>query len=103
MLITPAYAQAAGGGSSDILQGLLPIILVMVVFYFLMMRPQQQKAKQLQATLGALRRGDRVVTGGGIIGTVSKVINNDEVQVDIADNVRDIDRSEEHTSELQSQ
>jgi len=89
MLITPAYAQAAGGaGGSDMLVQIAPLALIFVVFYFFLIRPQQQKAKQQRSMLDAIRRGDRVVTGGGIIGTVSKVINNDEVQVDIADNVR---------------
>lgn len=89
MLITPAYAQAAAGaGGSDMLVQIAPLALIFVVFYFFLIRPQQQKAKQQRSMLEAIRRGDRVVTGGGIIGTVSKVINNDEVQVDIADNVR---------------
>jgi len=88
MLITPAYAQAAGAGGSDMLVQFAPLALIFVVFYFFLIRPQQQKAKQTRAMLDAIRRGDRVVTGGGIVGTVSKVINNDEVQVDIADNVR---------------
>ncbi len=88
MLITPAYAQAAGGGSSDMLVQIAPLALIFVVFYFFLIRPQQQKAKQTRAMLDAVRRGDRVVTGGGIIGTVAKVVNNDEVQIDIADNVR---------------
>jgi preprotein translocase subunit YajC len=88
MLITPAYAQAAGGGGSDMLVQIAPLALIFVVFYFFLIRPQQQKAKQTRAMLDAVRRGDRVVTAGGIIGTVAKVVNNDEVQVDIADNVR---------------
>jgi len=88
MLITPAYAQAAGAGGSDMLVQFAPLALIFVVFYFFLIRPQQQKARQQRSMLDAIRRGDRVVTGGGIIGTVSKVINNDEVQVDIADNVR---------------
>src|SRR5271167_2949083 len=88
MLISPAYAQAAGGGSTDMLVQIAPLALIFVVFYFFLIRPQQQKAKTQRSMLDAIRRGDRVVTGGGIIGTVSKVVGNDEVQVDIADNVR---------------
>jgi preprotein translocase subunit YajC len=88
MLISPAYAQAAGGGSTDMLMQIAPLALIFVVFYFFLIRPQQQKAKTQRAMLDAIRRGDRVVTGGGIIGTVSKVVNNDEVQIDIAENVR---------------
>lgn len=89
MFISPAYAQGLGfGGSSDALVQFLPIVLILVVFYFLVMRPQSQKAKDHKAMLAALRRGDRVVTGGGIIGTVAKVVNDDEVLVDIADGTR---------------
>lgn len=89
MLITPAYAQAAGGGdTSSMMVQLAPLALIFVVFYFFLIRPQQQKAKQQRSMLDAIRRGDRVVTGGGFIGTVAKVVNNDEVLVDLADNVR---------------
>lgn len=89
MLITPAYAQAAAGGdTSSMMVQLAPLALIFVVFYFFLIRPQQQKAKQQRSMLDAIRRGDRVVTGGGFIGTVAKVVNNDEVLVDLADNVR---------------
>lgn len=89
MLISPAYAQAAGGGGgTDMLVQIAPLALIFVVFYFFLIRPQQQKAKQQRSMLDAIRRGDKVVTGGGFIGTVAKVENNDEVLVDIAENVR---------------
>ena len=89
MLISPAYAQITGDSVSSLLSsGIVPMVLVLVVFYFLMIRPQQQKAKEHRTMLSALRRGDRVVTGGGIVGTVAKVVSDDEVLVDIADNVR---------------
>jgi preprotein translocase subunit YajC len=89
MLITPAYAQAAGGGdASSMMVQLAPLALIFVVFYFFLIRPQQQKAKQQRSMLEAIRRGDRIVTGGGLIGTVAKVVNNEEVLVDLADNVR---------------
>jgi preprotein translocase subunit YajC len=88
MLISPAYAQAMGDVSSLLSSGIVPMVLVLVVFYFLMIRPQQQKAKEHRTMLSALRRGDRVVTGGGIVGAVAKVVSDDEVLVDIADNVR---------------
>ena len=69
MLISTAYAQTGGGiGGLDFVQ-FLPIVLIFVVFYFLLIRPQQKKMKTHKDMLGALRRGDRVVTGGGIIGT----------------------------------
>jgi preprotein translocase subunit YajC len=87
MFISPAYAQGLGGNADAMVQ-ILPIVLIIVVMYFLLMRPQQQKAKQLREMLAALRRGDRVVTGGGIIGTIAKVVNDEEVLVDIADGMR---------------
>jgi preprotein translocase subunit YajC len=65
-----------------------PLVLIFVVFYFMMIRPQQQRQKQHKTMLEALRRGDKVVTAGGIIGTVAKVVSDTEVAVDLADNVR---------------
>jgi preprotein translocase subunit YajC len=90
MLITPAYAQSLFGGemSSSTLVQIAPLALIFVVFYFFLIRPQQQKAKEQKAMLGAIRRGDRIVTGGGLIGTVAKVQGNEEVLVDLAENVR---------------
>jgi preprotein translocase subunit YajC len=88
MLISPAYAQGAGMMDQSALVQFLPLILIFVVFYFLLIRPQQKKQKEHRATIDALRRGDRVVTGGGILGTVSKVVSPDEVEVDLAPNVR---------------
>ena len=87
MLITPAYAQAAGGGS-DALVSFLPIILIFVVFYFLLIRPQMRQRKEHQHMLGQLRRGDRVVTGGGIIGTITRATQGAEVTVEIAEGVK---------------
>ncbi|MDE2228358.1 MAG: preprotein translocase subunit YajC [Alphaproteobacteria bacterium] len=87
-LISPAYAQALGGSSTSTIMQMAPLALIFVVFYFFLIRPQQKKAKETKAMLEAIRRGDRVVTGGGIIGTVAKVVNNDEVLVDIAENTR---------------
>lgn len=87
MLISPAYAQAASDGMSGFVQ-FAPLVLIFVVFYFMMIRPQQQRQKQHKSMLEALRRGDKVVTAGGIIGTVAKVVSDTEVAVDLADNVR---------------
>jgi preprotein translocase subunit YajC len=87
MWISPAYAQAAGGGSTGIVS-LLPLVLIFVVFYFLLIRPQQKKMKAHKAMIEAVRRGDKVVTGGGLIGTVTKVISETELQVELADGVR---------------
>ena len=88
MWISTAYAQGTGIFDQNALIQFLPLILIFVVFYFLLIRPQQRKAKDHKTVLDALRRGDRVVTGGGIIGTVARVDNPEEVSVDIADNVR---------------
>jgi len=88
LLISPAYAQAAGAGGGFDLMTFAPLIAIFVVFYFMLIRPQQKKAKQHRELLTQLRRGDRVVTGGGIIGTVSKVVNDSELQVEIAEGVR---------------
>ena len=71
MLISPAYAQAAeDGGAGGMLQ-LLPLVLIFVVFYFLLIRPQQKKMKAHRSMVEALKRGDKVVTGGGLLGTVT--------------------------------
>lgn len=88
MLISTAYAQGAGIFDQNALVQFLPLILIFVVFYFLLIRPQQRKAKDHKTMLDALRRGDRIVTGGGIIGTVARVDNPEEVTVDIAEGVR---------------
>lgn len=89
MLISPAYAQAAGGGQGGFdLVALLPLVLIFVVFYFLLIRPQQKRMKEHRNMVQALRRGDRVVTAGGVIGQVTKVLNDNELQVEIAEGVR---------------
>jgi preprotein translocase subunit YajC len=88
MLISTAYAQGTGMLDQNTLIQFLPLVLIFVVFYFLLIRPQQRKAKDHKTMLDALRRGDRVVTGGGIIGTVARVDSPEEVSVDIADGVR---------------
>jgi preprotein translocase subunit YajC len=88
MFISPAYAQDAGAGGLGGIEALLPLVLIFVVFYFLLIRPQQKKMKQHKEMLGAIRRGDKVVTGGGIIGAVTKVANDGELTVEIAEGVR---------------
>jgi preprotein translocase subunit YajC len=90
MLISTAYAQGVGGlfDSSNAMVQFLPLVLIFVVFYFMLIRPQQKKQKDHRAMLDTLRRGDRVVTGGGIIGTVNRVASPEEVEVDIAQGVR---------------
>ena len=100
MLISPAFAQDAGGMLDNLGSAtqFLPLVLIFVVFYFLLIRPQQQKQKETRQMLSALKRGDRVVTGGGIIGTVQRVpmvadkdgkqVPSSEVEVEIAPNIR---------------
>lgn len=88
MLISQAWAQGAGGGGGDFLVQLFPLILIFVVFYFLLIRPQQAKVRAQREMLAGVKRGDRVVTGGGIIGLVTKVISDNEVQVELAEGVR---------------
>ena len=88
MLISQAWAQGAGGGGGDFLVQLFPLILIFVVFYFLLIRPQQAKVRAQREMLSGVKRGDRVVTGGGIIGLVTKVISDNEVQVELAEGVR---------------
>ncbi|MFC5356608.1 MULTISPECIES: preprotein translocase subunit YajC [Azospirillum] len=90
MFVSTAYAQTAApaAGGADMIVQFLPLILIFVVFYFLLIRPQQKKMKEHKGMLEAIRRGDRVVTGGGIIGTITKVGPDDELQVEIAENVR---------------
>lgn len=87
MLISPAYAQATGGGNDFFIQ-LMPILLMFVIFYLLLLRPQQQRAKAHREMVANIRRGDTVVTSGGIIGKVTKVKDDGEIEVEIADNTR---------------
>jgi preprotein translocase subunit YajC len=86
MLITPAYAQGAGGDS--MLMSLLPLILIVVIMYFLILRPQQRRVKQHQEMVKNLRRGDTVVTSGGLVGKVTKVVDDDQIEVEITEGVR---------------
>jgi preprotein translocase subunit YajC len=91
MFITPAYAQAANGaaanGGAAGFLSLMPLLLVFVVFYFLMIRPQQRRMKALQTAVAAVKKGDQVVTAGGIVGRVTRV-EDAHVEVEIAPNTR---------------
>ena len=88
MFISPAYAQDASGLLANATQ-FAPLLLIFGVFYFLLIRPQQTRQKELKAMLSSLRRGDRVVTGGGILGVVQKVKDgSDEIEVELAPNLR---------------
>jgi preprotein translocase subunit YajC len=94
MLITPAFAQSGlsglfgGGDSGGMVLQFMPLILIIVIMYFLVLRPQQQKVKQHQAMVKALRRGDTVITNGGVVAKVTKVVDDDQIEVEIADGVR---------------
>ncbi|MEM8812209.1 MAG: preprotein translocase subunit YajC [Pseudomonadota bacterium] len=88
MFITPAHAQAAGGGGPDLLITFIPFILIFVIFYFLLIRPQQKRQREHREMLAALRRGDNIVTAGGMVGKISKVIDDNEIEVEIAKDVR---------------
>ena len=87
MFITPAYAQSAGGG--DFFVSLIPIFLMLVIFYFLVLRPQQQRIKAHQEMVANIKRGDSVVTSGGILGKVTRAKDGEgEIEVEIAENTR---------------
>ncbi|MEC7049408.1 MAG: preprotein translocase subunit YajC [Pseudomonadota bacterium] len=87
MLISPALAQSGGFAEGGL--GLMPIILVMIIFYFLLIRPQQKRAKQHKAMLAELKRGDKIITNGGLTGTIVKVVDDSEtIEVEIAKDVK---------------
>ncbi len=89
MFATPAYAQAAGGAAGAF-GSFIPLILIFAIMYFLLIRPQQKKVKEHQAMVSALRRGDQVVTQGGVIGKVTRVKDDDqnEIEIEIAEGVK---------------
>lgn len=89
MFISPAFAQGApAGGGTDVLFQMAPFLLIFVIMYFLILRPQQKRVKEHQAMVKALRKGDTVITSGGVVGKVTKVVDDNEVEIQIADNVR---------------
>ncbi|WP_375460233.1 preprotein translocase subunit YajC [uncultured Enterovirga sp.] len=89
MLITPAFAQAASGmPTTETLVQFVPFVLIFVIMWFLIIRPQQRRAREHQDMIKAVRRGDMVVTSGGIVGRVTKVTEDPEIEVEIADGVR---------------
>ena len=91
MFISSAWAQTAGGagGASEMFGAIMPLVLIFAVFYFLLIRPQQKKAKEHREAVAAVRRGDKVITGGGIVGTVARVDEgSDEILVEIAEGVK---------------
>ena len=88
MFITPAYAQSAGGGGQDLLVTFFPFILVFAIIYFLIIRPPQKRAREHKEMINNVRRGDTVVTAGGLIGKVTRVGEDNELQVEIGEGVR---------------
>ncbi len=88
MFATPAYAQAAAAGPGSAIAQFLPLILIFAIMYFLLIRPQQKKLKEHKAMVEALRRGDQVLTAGGIIGKVSTVGADGMLEIEIAPNVK---------------
>lgn len=89
MFVTPAYAQAGGSvGTGDILVQFFPIILLVVIFWFFIFRPQQKRAKAHREMLNNVRRGDTVITTGGLVGKVTKVTDDADLDVEIADGVK---------------
>ena len=89
MFITEAFAQTPGGaGGGDIIMSILPFLLIFVIMYFLIIRPQRTQMKKREEMLKNVRRGDQVVTGGGFVGKVTKVFDNDELEIEIAEGVK---------------
>jgi len=86
MFVTPAYAQATGAGP-DVFISIIPFVLIFVIMYFMIIRPQRAQLKRRGEMLAAIRRGDTVVTGGGLVGKVTKV-NDDDIEVDLGNNVK---------------
>jgi len=87
-LITPEFAQGAPAGGGDILLQLVPFLLIFVIMWFLIIRPQQRRAKEHAEMIKNVRRGDTIVSSGGIVGKVTKVTDDPELEVEIADGVR---------------
>lgn len=89
LLITPAFAQTApAASSSEMILQFVPFVLIFVIMWFLIIRPQQRRAREHQEMIKAVRRGDTIVSSGGIIGRVTKVTDDPEIEVEIADGVR---------------
>src|SRR3954447_22073483 len=90
MFVTPAFAQAGpfGLGGDNMIVSLLPFALIFVIMYFLILRPQQKRVKEHSELVKNLRRGDTVVTSGGLVGKVTKVVDDDQIEVEISDGVR---------------
>ncbi len=96
MFISPAHAQGSlgslfgggAGGDGGMLMSLLPFVLIFVIMYFLILRPQQKRVKSHAEMVKNVRRGDTVVTNGGLIGKVTKVVDDDQIEIEVAEGVR---------------
>jgi preprotein translocase subunit YajC len=89
MFSTPAFAQTSPlGGGGDMIYQLLPFVLIFVIMYFLILRPQQKRVKAHQEMVKNVRRGDTVVTNGGLIGKVTKVVDDEQIEIEIGDGMR---------------
>lgn len=88
MFITPAYAQAGGAGDAALWMQILPFAVIFLIMYFLILRPQQKKVRDHADLVKNIRRGDTVVTSGGLVGKVTKVVDDDQIEFEISDGVR---------------
>lgn len=88
MFISPAYAQSPLGGNTDLITSLLPFVLIFVIMYFLILRPQQKRVKAHAEMVKNVRKGDTVITSGGLVGKVTKVVDDDQIEVELAEGVR---------------
>ncbi len=87
-MITPAFAQTPGAGGGDIVMSLIPFILIFIIMWFLIIRPQQRRMKEHREMVSNVRRGDTVVMTGGMIAKVTKVVDETEIEAEIAENVK---------------
>ena len=88
MFVTPAFAQGGVTDSSSLMFQILPFVLIFVIMYFLILRPQQKRVKTHQEMVKNVRRGDTVITNGGLVGRVTKVIDDAEIEIELSDEVR---------------
>jgi preprotein translocase subunit YajC len=88
MFISPAFAQSAPASPFGGMEGIIPLLIMLPIFYFLLIRPQQQKQKQHREMVMAVKRNDTVILSNGMIGTVTKVKDDNEVEVEIAPNTK---------------
>ena len=91
MFISPAFAQGGslfGGGDSPLTSFMIPLVAMFAIMYFLILRPQQKRQKQHQEMIKNVRRGDTVITNGGLVGKITKVVDDDQIEIELAEGVR---------------